>query len=305
MATILYGNGLNLLTPGVPTWDNLLTSISQASKQFNDSYRPLISQCLAIPNTIQYDQVEFQSATKTTSEEMLDLLCKQFQHPWKNDIYQMLSELHRSYEINYLTTNYDLTLESYFTTHTLHKKDRIYNMYSYYAIHEDVVTADEQSSLYHNGNIWHIHGDVRRPQSIILGYNHYCKQITQIREYLPQYYRNILAISKDKDNKQWQGKSWVDLFFTDDIYIIGLGLGFAELDLWWILDLWTRCKIKGEIVNRIVYIDAMEKESSCKQPFVQVLQDFMVEYHPIVRSSYQDAYKESVEYIKQQLEMRK
>ena len=30
-------------------------------------------------------------------------------------------------------------------------------------------------------------------------------------------------------------KSWIDLFFTHDIYIVGLKLDTNEIDLWWLL----------------------------------------------------------------------
>lgn len=61
--------------------------------------------------------------------------------------------------------------------------------------------------------------------------------------------------------------SWIDAFFYMNVHIIGLGLDFSEIDLWWLL---TRCarliqKLgKGKIENKIYYYctDLMSKVSS-------------------------------------------
>src|SRR5690606_29779730 len=49
--------------------------------------------------------------------------------------------------------------------------------------------------------------------------------------------------------------SWVDFFFTKDIYIIGLTLDFIELHLWWLLTFRQRIKLsrKHKIKNNITY----------------------------------------------------
>ena len=51
MKTILYGNGLNLITNPDLSWDALLPKID------NNWQVPQTLQCIAPPNTIQYDQV--------------------------------------------------------------------------------------------------------------------------------------------------------------------------------------------------------------------------------------------------------
>ena len=60
------------------------------------------------------------------------------------------------------------------------------------------------------------------------------------------------------------GISWVDKFFTDDISIIGLGLNFQEIDLWWILDFRAREKYTGnkEINNKITYYCPISEDPS-------------------------------------------
>jgi len=49
--------------------------------------------------------------------------------------------------------------------------------------------------------------------------------------------------------------SWIDLFFTHDIYIIGLTLDFVETDLWWLLTYRARLKYYKSKRKGVKYID--------------------------------------------------
>ncbi len=280
--TILYGNGLNLLTQGVPKWDDLLTQID------NTWHTSMALQCIAPPNTVQYDQLELTSSI--SSPQLMANLCNAIHGPWNNQVYEHLSSVPN---VNFLTTNYDLTLESYLRHTPSGKRETLYNLYAYYSINS------QENSLYDSGNIWHIHGDINRTQSIILGYDHYCKQIIKIRDYIPKSYTKILSQGfRRKYDENWKGQSWVDLFFNSDIFIVGLGLGFAELDLWWILDLWARCKKVGIVSNEIIYLDAIcGTLSYCKRPFIRVLQDFGIKYCQMSDSTYIGAYEKCLDYI--------
>lgn len=289
MKTILYGNGVNLLV-GAPKWDDLLVKI-------DNTWNSSKSLSCITPPTIQYDQLELTS--NTSSKKLLDNLCLTISGPWKNLIYEQLANM---CDVNFLTTNYDLTLESYFASPLKIGKEVIFNLFSYYCEEHNDTEKGNGVSLYGKGNIWHIHGDIMRPDSIILGYNHYCKQITKIREYIPSLYVSQLPSSYGSRHAvggDWSGKSWIDLFFRSDVFIIGLGLGFAELDLWWILDLWARCKKAKLVSNRIVYLDAVcGMATSCKCPFVRVLHDFGIEYVSQSGSTYMEAYEKCLDYIR-------
>lgn len=48
--------------------------------------------------------------------------------------------------------------------------------------------------------------------------------------------------------------SWIDLFFIADIYMIGFGLLYDEIDLWWVLTRRKRLIRQGyDIKNRVYY----------------------------------------------------
>lgn len=63
-------------------------------------------------------------------------------------------------------------------------------------------------------------------------------------------------------------ESWVDFFFTKDIYIFGLNLDFVELHLWWLFTFRARAIAENRyaVRNRIVYFypEGKEKESAHK-----------------------------------------
>lgn len=287
MATILYGNGINRLNSNAPSWESML-------KKLEPTY--ISSPNLEIPATIQYDKIEIISARP--SNDLLKDMCESIKGPWQNPIYERLSRLS---DVNFLTTNYDHTLESYFSTSLKSsKRETVYNIFSYVA-----TTDSQQTSKFNQSNIWHIHGDILRPKSIILGYDHYCKEIAEIRKYIPLDFRNIARtnMSTSSSLALLSGESWIDLIFKDDIFIIGLGLGFAELDLWWLIDVWSRLRKNGIVNNNIYYYDAIQQGivDERKKSFADTLKCFMIEYILYEASTYLEAYNMCMNDIEQRI----
>ena len=79
----------------------------------------------------------------------------------------------------------------------------------------------------------------------MLGLDHYCGSIGKINDYIKgkyEYNKNgephILKgiIERIENNECEIPFSWIDLFFTHNIHIIGFGLQYEETDLWWILN---------------------------------------------------------------------
>lgn len=112
-----------------------------------------------------------------------------------------------------------------------------------------------------NTKVWHIHGEINSPRSILLGYEHYSGQLQHIRNYVilgarDEYknFRSNSLISLIKKRKE-ENNSWLDLFFSKDIYIVGLTLDFVEIDLWWLITHRARAKLemKLPIKNAIKY----------------------------------------------------
>ena len=82
--------------------------------------------------------------------------------------------------------------------------------------------------------IWHIHGEARKPDSIIIGHYYYDRLLSRCIQYLDTTNREFKTSLSE--HKPHQVNSWVEAFDWGDVYIIGLGLGFSETDLWWLLE---------------------------------------------------------------------
>lgn len=59
-------------------------------------------------------------------------------------------------------------------------------------------------------------------------------------------------------------KTWAELFFNSDVYIVGLGLSSDELDIWWLLmrraQLLADREMNGKITNRIIYFPLISED---------------------------------------------
>lgn len=71
--------------------------------------------------------------------------------------------------------------------------------------------------------IWHIHGEVEEPESIMLGYEQYGGYLQKIRKYLlpSQKLRKLNIANQKKKFDRKQTNSWVDLFLRDEVHILG------------------------------------------------------------------------------------
>lgn len=270
MNTILYGNGFNRLND-VVSWENLVHVIDDS----NDNCK--------VPNTLQYEgkvlSVPFETKAKIrtsdgdilvssdhkiltvrTQNEVLikQEIANQMKAYKSNDLFDELLRLNVEH---YITTNYDYVadgaLQSMSYSEDLSERDKSENTFS---IHRKKSYINNPDKKY----LWRIHGELSNIGSIMLGYYHYCSYIGQIKKYIIGEYE--FAKRKDKgtippiENRLPISSndilSWIDLFFMSDVFIVGLGLNYEEIDLWWILTIRKRLIQKlgrGIISNKIVY----------------------------------------------------
>ena len=82
--------------------------------------------------------------------------------------------------------------------------------------------------------VWHIHGEARKPGSLILSQYSYAAQIHKMREFVVErrdsYQRN------QKQQKPQTVNGWLDSFLLGDVYILGFGMDYSETDIWWLLE---------------------------------------------------------------------
>ena len=229
---LLLGNGLNK-SGGATGWTKLLQQI-----QSNKS--------LALDESVM-EKVPYPLLAVLATGNHIDQAIKDspdlFYGCDKNALEQIRQPLQALLNIGFdeiLTTNYSYELERVANS-KIAKDGR--NCTSLMR-HTDAVKQAEPKYLLHPYNevnnqaktsrVWHIHGEVRKPSSIVLGHYYYGN--------LLQRYQNELSGRK---NKQFEREkdglppildSWLDAFIMGDVYVLGFGFDFSEFDLWWLLN---------------------------------------------------------------------
>jgi hypothetical protein len=128
--------------------------------------------------------------------------------------------------------------------------------------------------------VWHIHGEVEAPNTITLGYDQYSGYLQKLRSYATAD-RETKNGSPFKmgimnfDTVEGQVYSWLDVFLRDDIHIVGLGLDYTEIDLWWAVTYKARKKAQGFAVGSTTYHDwytgDVEEEALARRSLLKAL----------------------------------
>lgn len=230
---LLVGNGINR---GVDdfSWETLLNELSRGLDiKSKDKPLPLL-----------YEEIVIKLNKMGKTKNPKDIVANTVKKLKPREVHKRILKMEFQ---NILTTNYDFTIEEAFSKNdrrTIYNKEREYNFYRRY--------KSKRS------NVWHIHGEVDCPNSIVLGYDDYLKSIAKMRD----YFCDKQGVSSNIMDKKG---SWMDFIYEKDIYILGLSLDFVEYDLWWILT--KRAKGEelirgGKIIspkNRIIFFCSEEE----------------------------------------------
>jgi len=242
--SLLFGNGINRLNNAEASWENVLRELSAG----NPTAREL-QFIKHKPFALLYEEILLAgvSAIKALNES-----------PIKQRIASLVEELqgnefHRrvmtSNVRHILTTNYDYNFEKAtrlpFPRRNLESESK-YSVFRRRAVAEKFV--------------WHIHGEAKAPSTITLGYDQYSGYLQKLRghataerdgEKRAPFKRGEL----DFDECDGRVYSWLDVFFRDNIHIVGLGLDFTEIDLWWVLTYKGRLAARGHTVGKTYFYD--------------------------------------------------
>lgn len=242
---LLVGNGINSITAGYK-WEDLIRELIKfvgATK---------IIQQINKPFPLLYEEIVLKALSKKLKKEkeVKQFISSHLATLPTNEIHKEITKMGLH---SILTTNYDYCIES-----ALGKKNNEiknlgvitesrYNLFRYFDIEKT--------------RIWHIHGESNAPSSITLGFEQYSGYLQHIRNYVVtgtgdgyktlHFEPLIRRIRKGK----LLNESWVEYFFTSNIYILGLTMDFVEMHLWWLLTFRARSKYNTllPIHNKIVY----------------------------------------------------
>lgn len=232
---LLLGNGINRAFNS-DSWDMLLNSIDCRS----DKYDVGKFHC---PETLKAILVTEDNVDKALERKKTALGNLGTKKPEKQ-----LALLRRLLSIRFdhiLTTNYSYELE----TAALGEDKLTENALKKIQRHTSAVGRCEASLMLHTYNsvefrggerkIWHIHGEARKPDSMVLGHYYYGRLLGKMLEL-----DRRRTYSTAKPHKIL---SWMDAFILGDVYILGFGFGFAESDMWWLLNRKKRAGIGSTV----------------------------------------------------------
>lgn len=197
-----------------------------------------------------------------------------------------------------LTTNYDFTIEEALAG-PMHSPGFMAPE-SRYSLFRRHVAANKE--------IWHIHGDVGRPGSMLLGFDHYAGNLQKIRNYVTDSvevkgaaWGRVSSATKGGNLEFTENRkiySWVDYFLRDHLHIVGLSLDFTEIDLWWLL-LHKRRRLHqpGKVFFYQVYVGVEEKET----PVLSLLKSLNIEIVSVLSETYHDGYLRIAELIEERI----
>lgn len=250
---LLLGNGLTY-SDGVP-WYKLIEEVAR-DKTIVDKYKKYDPDGnhigFHVPNTV---------LTLATSEKDDQQRHKKYGKAFENIQYNTKTTIKNLMKIPFdaiLSTNYTYELEAAlfpdyptlstksqrkYAFQTINKRDSKYLLHTYNRIKEM--------------DIWHIHGELRRPGSIILSHDEYARMVHKILSYNAERGADYEVLKEKLDFR-----SWIDYFLMGDVYILGLTLDYSDFDLWWLLGRRLR---ENAQCGSIIFYEAKKEDAIYKQ----------------------------------------
>ncbi len=231
--------------------------------------------------------------------------------PKEIEVIDRLSEIGFDY---ILTTNYSYELEGALSHKSQIRRYQIEKMQRYCEVnHAQTQFLINTYNLIENNQIWHIHGEARKPDSIVVGQMNYGKL-------LQRYISRLVSNKEDEFRKNYNDKkpqrigSWIDAFVLGDVYILGFGFGLSENDLWWLLEYKSTKEYAGKTIyiepkkakTQICAIDssitcdkisAYKIENECKMELLKVY-NVITDCDDIVFTDYQTFYDDAIRWMK-------
>lgn len=288
MHCLLLGNGLNRLSQQLD-WQNLLEQLAS-----NLGIAERVAILAEKPLSLQFEELcaqiggNFGAAERTVKRQIASLLHN-----------SVATDLHREFAAAFeviLTTNYDFTLEEAVVGSFYDRVQEITE--TRYSLFRKVLAGSKE--------VWHIHGDTVHPETILLGFDHYAGFLQKIRNYLTtgikiagkvEPIRSPLKSGAQEFESSGWTHSWVDHFLRDHLHIVGLGLDFTEIDLWWLILHKRRRKTQtGYTFYYCIAIDGEEKPREASQ--VSVLRSLGVEVVSISAATYQQGYRRVLDAVR-------
>ena len=235
---LLMGNGMN-----------------RAYRSEAFSWQKLLEDMTTVENLPEHKNLPFPLEVVLRTNDQVDKALVQFSGQMYGSVESekmrcVLAELLKLGFDEILTTNYDYTLEG-----TAIYPKKVTNAWLKKTMqHTNEVAKAESAYLLHTyqsvefkgvpNRIWHIHGEARKPSSIVIGHYMYVNLVSKWREKLKERADKYKTWDYEKESA-----CWLDSFVLGNVYVLGLGMDFSELDLWWLLNRKKREKAEhGKVI---------------------------------------------------------
>lgn len=231
---LLLGNGMNRVYGGA-SWAGLLQKINRTA------FTP--EQVKSIPFPMQAVLLSEDHVDDSLKELRQELTSAEV-HPWLEAQLQALLDLpfdciltpNFTYEVESAADPAFSTQKTWFRKYQRHtpaveRAERRFMLHTYY----DLPTQRGPVPLFH------IHGEARKPDTVILGHYYYGNLLFCYDSYLSRCApRRRYPVPDGPEGLPVM--SWLDYFILGDVYSLGFGFDTAEMDLWWLL-----CRKKREM----------------------------------------------------------
>lgn len=256
---LLLGNGINLAYGGI-SWKELLKGINVRDDLDIDHLTlPMPLQAILLSN----------NCLKDAMKENNGCFCGEIK---TEEQMKVLQELLSFGFDDILTTNYSYELEAAATG-----REKV--SFQYVSRKQDktsAVTKAESKFMFHTFNhvdfnnvenrIWHIHGESRKPDSMILGHYWYGNMLSRMKS-LSDSGKDTFY-QKQQTGVEQTYESWLDSFIMGNVYVLGFGFDPSEIDLWWLLN---RKKREKAQTGKLYFYEMKSEKSYEKVELMRLL----------------------------------
>ncbi len=262
--SVLMGNGINRVSNKEASWEHFLRALREPGAS-----RKEIEYLKQKPFALVYEEVLLSGTSDDKQSDELAMkkrIAKLVDGLATNEFHQRVMT---SGVRHILTTNYDYGFEKASGLSAERKS----------LVRETKYSVFRRRSA-GNCYVWHIHGEADVPNSITLGYDQYSGYLQKLRGHATADRESDSGSPFKRgdsgfDTTEGTIYSWLDVFLRDDVHIVGLGLDYTEIDLWWALTYKARLKARGWTVGKTIfhdwYSDSPDEQSKAKTSLLQAL----------------------------------
>lgn len=189
--------------------------------------------------------------------------------------------------VDIITANYSMELEQ--AAGIPHKRNK------YYAIRKETkvcTNTEKKIRLYtyfdadtYGKRIWHVHGDITTPSSLIMGHYYYGKLLREIQNNVPYYIRKYKTAASS--GSSYETTSWAESFLVNDVHMFGFTMDLSEADLWWLI-----CCKKRNFPDTRIYYYASDMDPDCdRRIMLESYGVIVVDDIPLDNSNYLNYYE--------------